>query len=369
MNEVIQDVLSAAGYSYYNDKEMTEVLEDLICEHSWKSEIEAYEYISYMLRLTQIATDMFPEAGRDLWEPVIRYYFGYYSYILDNTEDAEYSMLANYYPLSPALSECKGLLAKLSALTTLNKETRGVASEVSKDMGRLLCESLMTKFTEATKSSRYMSEDETITVYKTMVLNSLNYVAALEKTDPAEGISPIHPKQVQVAEEKPSEVPVALVQAKITPVKKSAEKKITELRPEKTDKIQEISHPVEPAVREATIIAECDEKPSSGTCHCKIDQKSVDKLLDGKVKSLDEYIDLFVAQFQSIESLFYVYKRTKQADDMAFCQKTLELLFESFDTWYEKASNSHPVRGLQPDMEKWNRTANNIKTFKKKASA
>lgn len=351
MNAMIEDVLRANKDVFYDVDEMREVLNDLVCRYSWRDETEAYKYTMFILNNTFLAVRKFIDKGRDFWEPVFRYNFDKNIIVLENTESEKYQLLANFYPLSDTLVECKELLSKLNTLVAINRQTEGVNSIMLSEIGRDIQEEMAMKFGSISET-RYMSYSDSMTGYKTLILNALNDLVALENVASA---SPAKKNMIQrlatkTVEKKEYSTPV------VTEIPKAEAEELTKATVTETTVAETV-----PEVKEE------EPKPKKIPPEERINKAKIDRLLNDKNYQLADYLGDFIEQFQILESFYYCARRANDEEDMNFYIGKLGDIFASFDMWYEKAKNTKPHRGFKPDMQKWDETKHHIQNFKNKA--
>ena len=353
-NPVINDIVSnySARKKFWKDGEMEECLSDLICSTAWRNEIEAYEYISYVVDLTYSAVRKFPDVKRSFWEPILVSYFNSQLGILKDEDSEGYSNLSNYFPLTPQLKECQDILSKLSTLVIIDKQTRGCNGKEVESMGKDYYDKLSKSFNNIGDPNRYMSYQDVVKVYKTVVMNGLSCMITIENM----ASSQMLPENMQ-----PIAKTVAAPQPN-TSAETQAPNKGNVAASAPAEKSAQAAAPAPasaqaPAQKPEAAPAEPEANPED-----KLDMVKVSSLIDGTSFTLEKFIDMF----QTIESLYYIAQRHKNEREMTFFASTLGDMFVSFDKQYVIMQKSKPQRGLKPDLQKWDETRSHINKFKEK---
>ena len=422
-DELVMDVLNDISQNeplkeFYDKEEMRDTLNKLVCGINWHTEIEAFEYLSHIIDLTYIAIRKFTGTEKlpiIFWKPILEYYFEEGKEILNNTDSAEYKVLANFYPMTNELKKCQQIVSKLHTLVVINKHTKGVNNLVLRQMGKELYEALSDTF-EKIGEDKYMSYKESMIAYKTLVLNGLSDMIRLEnmeavgnlvsntpvKIDPAVSMLNKEPKSKNKTENISTPVVVeevsepimiepvntqtetAGVQSEeVTPLVKRAVEQILTDTPEVAEVSEEkpveetsVENPVvevemagEQAVENPTPIQR--RIPLTQT----INRDIIEKLIDGNgfdsPKALlprEEWLKAFIGEFQDLNTRYSMAERGKDVEAIDFYKTILLDLFNSFDRQYAitKRVNIKHSRGFKPDYEKWEETETNIKHFREK---
>lgn len=387
---VILDVINnfTAKKFWDTDDVVNSILTELNTTLEWSSSIEQFEYNAYILELVALKLRDFDNISKDIWEPLLKFDFNSNSYILENKESEKYALLANYYPLTDTLKECKSIVSKINTLIKINTETCGVISSIH-DECKYLYELLVSNISNIDQPSEYMSYIDIMNEIKKYTLASLNFMISLENissnnsnADTITRLSSNTNESLNGVSQNASSNNTTVVadtetSAVIDEIATSdpAEPEDTlEDIPEET--IEENVHNLNDANNLSSLepldmtnpLTNFDDMPKTEAPapptimpEDKINQFAVKQIIEGGDFDLKQYTE----NFGNIHTLFHVAKRQNNEYEVSYFMNTLLDMIKAYRIRHDKVKRDKPPRGCPDlrDLQGWQDTEQNNKNF------
>lgn len=390
-----------------NDSLIDTLLDELASSRSWRTDVELYEYMSYVLDNTALELRDFDEAVNPvIWSSLLSVNFGKMSHILDDDNSPEYLILTNYYPYTDPLKDCKNTLNKLNTLVIINKETNGYNHDAISAEGRKLYEELYSNFDRMNETNDYMKYVDNIEIFKNFISHGLNNIISMENVSSSQvSLSDSDGANQIIAQVKEAQANVPYVASENTSSEETITNEVEDtLATEVTDTIEDDSQITDPnfiaqvaqdtpveinnssinlSTRddgESSIVKDVIQVPTSGTNEEAIqeisapavdDRPPMDKIDGNRIDTLlykDFDLNVFIDAFNELESRCHIAERQKNMDDIKYFLSVAKDLFSEFDVNHTKIEKNKPKHG-QPDfrdLEGWQRTGEHVKRFKDK---
>lgn len=399
--DVLNDIsINTPSKEFYDKAEMRIVLNPLVCGMQWRSEIEAFEYLSHVIDLTYLAVLKFLDGEKlelSFWKPILEYYYDERKAILKNTESSDYRVLANFYPMTRELKDCQKIVSQLHSLVVINKQTKGVNNLNIRQKGKQLYETLSDTF-DKIGEAKYMSYKNSMIAYKTLVLNGLSDMIRLENMEAVGGLVNKEPVKVDPAVEllnkdgdnkvksKTEEIAVPVSNTDKEPIKADTVHEHTEtseVQSEGSTTVVEratdkpVNAPVDNPVIEVKMAGEEPIETEHPVRKIPLEQtvnmSNIEKLIDGKgfdnPKALlprEEWLKVFITEFQDVNTRCCMANRQNDTEAVDFYKDLLKSLFISYFNQRYLTDKSKHTKGFKPDFEKWDEAKDNIlKTLSK----
>ena len=382
LKEVVDDVVKDYEHKvFWEGTSLNEKLAQLAQGREWRGNVELYEYLSYVLDMTQLAIRKFDGVSQNLWGAVVDYYFEKLLPTLNDENTDSYEHLCNYFPLTVPLQECTDILSKLNTLATVNKQTSGVVGDEVATMAKCLYRKLSEDFGNLGEPTIYMSERNIVETYKKIVNASLGtYLAIMNVNSMTETNRVVENKKaekvesVQTGESK-------TVDSKWNKVEEHAEHFSKEEVVEEKAMMGTVENNGAVNVESNQQVVESqgtESNSENGNSNndtlspeekieiykSRLNMNAINGLITGSQFTLERYIE----QFQEVESRHTCATKAGREDEADFYVRLIADMKAMFDQKYQIALNEKPRRGLKPDMQKWNLAKGNNERFAAKVT-
>ena len=334
-------------------EELTQAVSQLACATQWRNEVEAFEYLAYVVNSTHVTMLRFGEKEREIWEPLLRHNFEANRRVLSDNSTPEYAtLLSSYFPLPDVLENCQRCRNQIGSLMVMLKDMHGGNKAAITGKAARLCKKIMAHYGNV-KGNEYLPTRDAYVIYKDILTGSLEMMVAMEKMqgkDPVQKAGPAGDNDSGNGNNTGS--------CTVKPAPKKPAPKKTAVRPQamaaETGPAQDKTQPTVVTVRQESPKEQQAQSVQEEKPACRFSLETVKKVLN---EMFD--LDIFCDQFRAAEQEWLNAERNGEAEAAEY-RGILSMMLTSFDSHAREAFESDAPKNVR----KWHEADKIIHGFR-----